>query len=63
MHIEIPPNGYSVQAKNKALFEAICKADGVTFPKQSNEHERAAYLIAQAGKKQWVLERKKRSNQ
>ena len=62
-YIEIKPNGYSIQAKNKAVFEAICKADGVTFPSRSNEHERAAYLIAQAGRKQWVLSRKKRVNQ
>ena len=62
--VELPPQGYSVTAKNINRFELTIYADRVTnWPNRSNEHERAAYLIAMAGRKRWVLESKKRVNQ
>ena len=56
--VEIKPNGYSVMAKNINLFVLESQ-----YQSSTNEHERAAFYICQAGKKQWVLSHKVRSNQ
>ncbi len=58
-YIEVAPHGYSDAAKKHAVLFAQISG----FTGKTNEHQRAAYFIAEAGRKQWILNSKKRSNQ